>query len=142
MIEFDCCECEGKGSYKINDDIPEEECYLCKGTGKLDWIDTIFPYEHLSNSALGKVDVRRLVKYVNKTIEKLIEDSYLDTCDSKTLNQISNNISEGVLKPIKFNRGIYDYKVDSSIVNNSLNVDVMIIPKATVSQIHMNFKVI
>ena len=41
MVMFDCYECDGKGSCKINDRIVEVKCYVCKGTGKLDWIDNI-----------------------------------------------------------------------------------------------------
>jgi RecJ-like exonuclease len=45
--EYVCYECNGEGNFIINE-VYTEICWVCKGTGKIDWIDNIIHPESLS----------------------------------------------------------------------------------------------
>lgn len=111
MVEFDCYECEGKGSYKINDRIPEEECYLCKGTGKLDWVENIVP-QTFSLSNFQNSQIVRIVNYIRKTTEKIMEGFLFNPIDSKTIRYMEYAVQSNILEPLIENRLLCDYRVD------------------------------
>lgn len=144
---FDCFECDGKGTYKISDTIPESECYLCNGTGKLDWLDNVLPpYKYDEKSAMSKINVRRLVMYVNKTITEECYKYSFEVADSKTIKKLEN-MGDGFLNFLKTSKCIYDYKVNAYLTSNAINfmntanLDIAIKPNLVAETIKMNFKV-
>jgi hypothetical protein len=114
-LEFDCYECEGKGSYKINKNSFMEECHLCKGTGKLDWVDNItpqsFPLFDFKNS-----QIVRIVNHINKEIGKLLEN------ESDDFEIIKYKAKRDILEPIVNNKLLAEYRV--YIIENYMYVDM------------------
>ena len=136
MIEFDCYECGGKGNYKINDRLPEEECYLCKGTGKLDWIENIVP-QAFSLSNFQNSQIVRIVNYIRKTTEKIMEGFLFNPIDSKTIMYMANSVQDNVLAPLVENKLIDLFRIDQT----TCGIDIYIKPQRSLEYINITVEV-
>jgi len=105
-------------------------CSKCNGTGEVDWIEQIVGKKPVLQSPLNKINVRRLVLHIQKTIEKCIDEHDIN---------YGIKCSETLCHDLKVNRGIYDYCISSGIVENEFKI--MIQPYRSVNQIHISFKI-
>lgn len=116
-----CDKCDGSGLSKDNREI---ECSNCFGTGELDWIENIFGKDTQNISVMDKMNIKRLVDYVRKSIEEVIEN------ETSTKMGIQKNI-------IKFKIGkimdslrytIFEYRTEISDFENLVVVCFRINP--------------
>ena len=96
-------------------------------------------------SALDRVNVRRLMNYIKKTINESLRYFVFEQNDSSTWERLVLTI-EPKLSSIKTARGIYDYKMsispdESDIENNRMPIKVYVKPTKTAEFIPIGFNV-
>jgi len=133
-FEIKCPQCDGNG-YDNKGFI----CNKCIGEGKLDWIENIVgKLRNYNSSALDRVNVRRLISYIEKSISDHISQNYLDSAiDDKAINNIKNDIGYQ-LDNLKNRRALYDYKVES---HGYKQIDVFINPTRSVEMVKINYEI-
>jgi hypothetical protein len=72
MNEYKCTHCNGYGRYylkwkhdnsfieNIDGDLKIFECFICKGSGKINWLENIFQKERKSKNLLHVVELDKL----------------------------------------------------------------------------------
>jgi len=129
--EIECSKCKGIGS-----DSDGFRCMKCGGNGKVDWVSNVMGPK-LSRSALDNVNIRRLLSHIKKTVENSFAVPSL-TKKPNALKTVAGYL-DGYLTSMKQNKAIYDWKVDSDELNNT--IDVVIQPVKTVEFVNLNFKI-
>lgn len=110
-------------------------CQKCQGEGVTDWITNAM-FREKPLSALDSINVRRMLLYVRKTLEKTLKENFLETTD------VGIQAIESHLDYCKRNRMLYDYKVSEHITpSNDLCFDISIKPMRTVDIIQLKFEV-
>ena len=124
-----CSTCKGTG--KDRDYI----CQKCQGEGVTDWVTNAM-FREKPLSALDSVNVKRMLIYVRKTIEKYLEENIFEPLD------IPIKPIESHLDYCKSNRILYDYKISDYISPpNNRHINITIKPMKSVEMIQLKFEV-
>lgn len=123
-----CSNCNGTG---------EDESYVCQkcqGEGVTDWITNAM-FREKPFSCLDSINVKRMVIYVRKAIEKILKNNLFE------LNE-SNEMVNEQLNCLKSSRVLYDYKVSDYMVSaNERHINISIKPNKAIEIIQLKFVV-
>lgn len=101
-------------------------------------------------SALNNISTKRLVNYVSKSIQQIMESYRFEPNDHVCRDSIKSSIDTFLLHQQTQGRGLYDHKVICDNTNNSshsidrgnLVVDVYLKPAKAISFIHINSQMV
>lgn len=122
--ELICSKCDGEGF--IDDGFVCEKCF---GEGKVDWISNVMGIPKPKISTLQKLNIRRIVQYINKVIEKYSE--------KENNFDLSIATSKTVLENLVINKAIYDYKIIST--HNHKHFEIFLKPMRTTEIINLKY---
>ena len=128
LIYFVCPKCKGEDIQRL--------CYICNGTGVLDWI------EYARGGKGSGTEVSKIIDFIKHSVGQIIEQVKFECNDEITQNHLKHNISN-LLEDSKVRRLIYDYKVQPGIcpLSNIRDIDVYIKPNISMDIINLNFRI-
>ena len=100
----------------------------------------------IARTSLDRVNVRRLMIYIKRKIQKIAQGLLFEQNDSVTRNRFITATSE-ILQAVQIGQGIEDYRVvmdnsnntDEDVDNNRLNGRIVVVPTRAVEFIAMDF---
>ena len=100
----------------------------------------------IARTSLDRVNVRRLMIYIKRKIQKIAQGLLFEQNDSVTRNRFIAATSE-ILQAVQIGQGIEDYRVimdnsnntDEDVDNNRLNGRIIVVPTRAVEFIAMDF---
>ena len=139
--EFICDTCHGR---KL---IDHNICPKCNGAGKVDWIENIIGKQapliwgQKTISSLSKVNVRRMINYIQQTLTEVIE--YHSSCDlSPAISHDIYRDMDHILKELHSKKLFKDFIITNHFTaDNTIDISAIIQPQFTAETVHIDFKI-
>lgn len=134
METYKCATCNGEGriiehkSLEYDDDYKYSDCPKCLGKGEINWLENVFGVEQGPKSVLDRLNVRRLILHLQKSLEGIFQYQDITT---------GTEASHLYLQNLQSKQAFQDYFIDEQ----KDGIYVYVKPNRTVELVRIDVKV-